>query len=70
MVSFLSLISVVINTNAEERYNILDDGTLMIESAQDSDKGVYECMARNAAGMTKTDKVELRYMGDTGKFHC
>ncbi|BFY99802.1 hypothetical protein BsWGS_02841 [Bradybaena similaris] len=54
----------MINTNIENRFNILDDGTLKIDSAQDSDKGVYECMARNAAGMAKTSKVELRYMGD------
>uniref|UniRef100_A0A0B7AY06 Cell adhesion molecule-related/down-regulated by oncogenes n=1 Tax=Arion vulgaris TaxID=1028688 RepID=A0A0B7AY06_9EUPU len=54
----------VINTNVEERYNILQNGTLMIESAQDSDKGVYECIARNAAGTVKTGKAELRYMGD------
>lgn len=57
----------MINTNIEDRFNILDDGTLKIDSAQDSDKGVYECMARNAAGMAKTSKVELRYMGDQGE---
>lgn len=44
------------------------DGTLMIEGAQDSDKGFYECMARNAAGMTKANKVELRYLSDEGNF--
>ncbi|XP_055887034.1 peroxidasin homolog [Biomphalaria glabrata] len=54
----------VINPGSEERYKIMADGTLMIEGAQDSDKGFYECMARNAAGMTKANKVELRYLSD------
>ncbi|CAL1540332.1 unnamed protein product [Lymnaea stagnalis] len=54
----------VINTNSDERYTIMEDGTLMIESTQEKDKGFYECMARNAAGMVKANKVELRYLND------
>lgn len=41
-------------------YTILEDGTLMIENAQDDDVGSYECIARNAAGEVKTNTVELR----------
>lgn len=48
------------------RYSILEDGTLMIQGARDSDQGVYECLARNAAGEIRTNKVELRYFGDPG----
>ncbi|XP_053395477.1 peroxidasin-like isoform X2 [Mercenaria mercenaria] len=44
----------------ERRYNILEDGTLMIEDARDTDEGTYECIARNTAGEVKTDGVELR----------
>uniref|UniRef100_V9GWR0 Peroxidasin n=1 Tax=Lumbricus terrestris TaxID=6398 RepID=V9GWR0_LUMTE len=46
------------------RYSILDDGTLMIENTQDSDKGVYECVARNQMGEAKARPVELRYLND------
>ena len=42
------------------RYSILDDGTLMIQNAQDDDMGAYECIARNDAGEAKTDSVQLR----------
>ncbi|KAH9490877.1 hypothetical protein Btru_034171 [Bulinus truncatus] len=54
----------VISPGTEDRYKIMTDGTLMIEDTQDSDKGFYECMARNSAGMTKANKVELRYLND------
>ena len=32
----------------------------MIENAQNTDMGTYECVARNTAGEVKTDSVELR----------
>ncbi|KAK3796951.1 hypothetical protein RRG08_032253 [Elysia crispata] len=51
----------MINANSDGRYRILNDGTLMIEQARDSDQGVYECIARNAAGSVHSGKVELRY---------
>jgi len=47
------------------RYNILQDGTLMIENARDTDEGVYECVARNQLGEVKAEAVELRYLDDT-----
>ncbi|XP_059149392.1 peroxidasin homolog [Physella acuta] len=54
----------VIQDTESDRYKVMEDGTLMIEDAQNSDTGTYECMATNAMGMTKTNKVELRYIGD------
>lgn len=51
----------------DNRLTILSDGTLMIQETKDTDKGAYECVARNAAGEVKTNKVELRYFGEPGK---
>ncbi|XP_046346605.2 peroxidasin-like isoform X1 [Haliotis rufescens] len=48
----------------DNRLTILSDGTLMIQETKDTDKGAYECVARNAAGEVKTNKVELRYFGE------
>uniref|UniRef100_UPI00358FE3B3 peroxidasin homolog isoform X2 n=1 Tax=Myxine glutinosa TaxID=7769 RepID=UPI00358FE3B3 len=45
------------------RTSLLDDGTLMIQNARESDQGVYQCMARNALGEAKTQEVLLRYFG-------
>lgn len=55
----LSLCSEIVD-HTEGRYNILEDGTLMIEDARDTDEGSYECIARNTAGEVKTEAVELR----------
>ncbi|CAN0028370.1 peroxidasin homolog isoform X1 [Lampetra fluviatilis] len=46
-----------------ERMNLLEDGTLMIKDTQESDQGVYQCMAKNLAGEVKTQEVLLRYFG-------
>jgi len=43
------------------RYSFLDDGTLMIENARAEHQGVYECMARNPAGETRTAAASLSY---------
>ncbi|KAG7177543.1 Peroxidasin-like 6, partial [Homarus americanus] len=42
-----------------ERYNILNDGTLMIENTQDGDVGYYECMATNPMGEVKSRKAKM-----------
>lgn len=52
----------------EERYSVLKDGTLMIKEAQDKDQGVYECMAKNMAGETKSKPAKMKYRG--GKCNC
>ncbi|GBN61603.1 Peroxidasin [Araneus ventricosus] len=46
----------------DERYSILDDGTLMITEAQDLDEGVYECMAKNPAGEIKSRAAKMHYL--------
>ncbi|XP_076462560.1 peroxidasin-like isoform X2 [Babylonia areolata] len=53
-----------VEISEESRFSLLHDGTLMIEDAQDDDKGVYECIARNVAGETHSNQVELRYFGE------
>lgn len=42
------------------RYNVLDDGTLMIKNIEEGDQGVYECIARNNAGESMARPAELR----------
>ncbi|ROT75796.1 putative Thyroid peroxidase precursor [Penaeus vannamei] len=44
---------------ADDRYNILTDGTLMIENTQDGDVGFYECMASNPMGEVKSRKAKM-----------
>ncbi|XP_071494887.1 peroxidasin homolog [Diadema antillarum] len=51
------------NRGIDNKYNILEDGTLMIQNASGDDEGQYECMARNALGEAKTSPVTLRYFG-------
>lgn len=51
---------------ADSRLNLLHDGTLMIRNTQETDQGVYQCMAKNAAGEVKTQEVTLRYFGSPG----
>ncbi|XP_013793255.2 peroxidasin-like [Limulus polyphemus] len=51
----------------DARLSILNDGTLMITEARDSDQGVYECMAKNAAGEAKSRTAQIRYYGDRGR---
>ncbi len=60
---------VVPNTVDESsRFNVLHDGTLMIEGVRDADQGVYECVAKNVAGEAKTNAVEVKYQGTDSKF--
>lgn len=50
----------------DSRLNLLDDGTLMIQNTQETDQGIYQCMAKNVAGEVKTQEVTLRYFGSPG----
>ncbi|XP_033874603.3 peroxidasin-like isoform X1 [Acipenser ruthenus] len=47
----------------DSRLNLLEDGTLMIQDTRETDQGVYQCMAKNAAGEVMTSQVTLRYFG-------
>ena len=61
-------VEVIPNTVDESsRFNVLNDGTLMIEDTRDIDQGVYECIAKNAAGEAKTNAVEVKYQGTDSK---
>ncbi|XP_030054785.1 peroxidasin homolog isoform X2 [Microcaecilia unicolor] len=51
----------------DARLNLLDDGTLMIQNTQETDQGVYQCMAKNVAGEVKTHEVTLRYFGSPAR---
>ena len=51
---------------SDPRINQLEDGTLMIYNTKDSDKGEYQCMAKNPMGEVKTNKVQLSYSDSVG----
>ncbi|KAJ6665741.1 hypothetical protein lerEdw1_002111 [Lerista edwardsae] len=56
-----------IDMKDDGRLNLLQDGTLMIQDIRESDKGVYQCMAKNIAGEAKTQEVLLRYFDNPSK---
>ncbi|KAM4622957.1 peroxidasin homolog [Discoglossus pictus] len=56
-----------IDVSYDGRLNLLRDGTLMIQDAQESDKGVYQCAAKNIAGEVRTQEAVLRYSGSRTK---
>ncbi|XP_022371324.1 peroxidasin-like protein [Enhydra lutris kenyoni] len=51
----------------DSRFNLFDDGTLMIRNTRESDQGEYQCMARNSAGEVKTQNAMLRYSSPPAK---
>ncbi|XP_069810187.1 peroxidasin homolog isoform X1 [Dendropsophus ebraccatus] len=56
-----------IDTSYDGRLNLLHDGTLMIQNTQESDKGIYQCAAKNIAGEVRTQEAILRYSGSRSK---
>jgi hypothetical protein len=49
-----------ISPDQDPKYQVLQDGTLMIENATDSDMGSYECMAKSPAGEVKSRSVHMK----------
>lgn len=49
-----------IEIHSAKRHKLMHDGTLVIENAQESDQGVYECMARNVLGEAKSRKAKMK----------
>uniref|UniRef100_A0A8C6VHK2 Ig-like domain-containing protein n=1 Tax=Naja naja TaxID=35670 RepID=A0A8C6VHK2_NAJNA len=56
-----------IDMKDDGRLNLLQDGTLMIQDTKESDKGIYQCLAKNIVGEAKTPEVALRYFGMPSK---
>ncbi|XP_073436974.1 peroxidasin homolog [Dendrobates tinctorius] len=56
-----------IDTSYDGRLSLLHDGTLMIQNTQESDKGIYQCAAKNIAGEVRTQEAILRYSGSRSK---
>ncbi|XP_074144108.1 peroxidasin homolog isoform X2 [Sminthopsis crassicaudata] len=56
-----------LSMKTDSRLNLLDDGTLMIQNTQETDQGIYQCMAKNVAGEVKTQEVTLRYFGSPAR---
>ncbi|XP_057353469.1 peroxidasin homolog isoform X2 [Manis pentadactyla] len=56
-----------LSMKTDSRLNLLDDGTLMIRNTQETDQGIYQCMAKNVAGEVKTQEVTLRYFGSPAR---
>ena len=60
--------AVIDNTDdPSSRYSMLEDGTLTIRNTQNSDEGVYTCIASNIAGETRGAHAQLRHRNNVGK---
>lgn len=50
------------------RYSLLGDGTLMIANTVLDDVGVYECVAKNTAGQSKSRSAVMRVGRSVGNY--
>lgn len=42
-----------------EKYQLMEDGSLMIQNTEPEDSGYYECMAKSQDGMTKSRPARM-----------
>lgn len=43
----------------QNKYKIIDNGSLLIENIEESDRGYYECMAKNSDGEVKSRPARM-----------
>lgn len=48
----------IIDVN-KDKYKVMDNGSLLIENIEESDRGYYECMAKNADGEVKSRPARM-----------
>lgn len=48
----------IVPTNSQ-RYEIMENGTLMVHRADESDVGMFECMAKNKVGETRSRPARM-----------
>lgn len=41
------------------RYEVMDNGTLMVHAADENDVGIFECTAKNPAGAVKSKPARM-----------
>lgn len=54
------------------RYEVMDNGTLMIHNADENDVAVFECKAKNPAGevLSKPAKMMVQMKPDDNGMNC
>ncbi|KAF0312813.1 Peroxidasin [Amphibalanus amphitrite] len=53
--------------SADDGYQILSDGTLMVEPSREPESAVFECMAKSPMGEVKSRPVSVRYVPVAGE---
>lgn len=57
----------------DSRITVMEDGSLVIKNTLESDSGIYECMAKNSDGETKSRPARMIVgdynTGHEGKIH-
>lgn len=48
-----------LDINRYPRYEVMDNGTLMVHEADENDVGIFECTARNPAGEARSKPAKM-----------